>query len=126
MVTVGAPARVRQLWTRARPLLPLIDGPEWCLVVGGPLAILLTPGIWWGALVSAVIYGTLALLVVLAAVEVRVKLASMTAGAEYLLGVTPSGAPRLMEVPCRHGDLHRFQWTGNHWEAIGPGTSEAP
>lgn len=37
-----------------------------------------------------------------------------------LLESRPSGAPRIAEVTCRHGDRHRYQYAHHGWEPIGP------
>jgi hypothetical protein len=42
-----------------------------------------------------------------------------------LLQATPTGAPRLAEVPCGCGRHNRYQYVGGGWEAAGP-APEAP
>lgn len=38
----------------------------------------------------------------------------------------PSGAPRVAEVRCVHGDMHRFVFGPDGWEAAGPAVDSPP
>lgn len=38
----------------------------------------------------------------------------------------PTGAPRVAEVACRHGDVHRFVYGPDGWSLAGPGVERLP
>lgn len=38
----------------------------------------------------------------------------------------PTGAPRVCEVACKHGDPHRFVYGPTGWEAAGPAVDHRP
>jgi len=120
----GKPLRV--MLAEARPYLRHVDTDEWGLALGAPVVIVgASFGLpWWGAGILALIYGLLALLVVLAAAEKRQEANKLGADLQSLFESVPFGAPRIVEVPCRHGDMHRYQWVDGRWEAVGPAVRE--
>jgi hypothetical protein len=38
----------------------------------------------------------------------------------------PTGAPRVAEVPCKHGDMHRFVYGPAGWAPAGPAPDHRP
>lgn len=51
----------------------------------------------------------------------RVNIALMRTNA-----AKPTGAPRVAEVPCKHGDMHRYVYGPEGWAAAGPAPDTRP
>lgn len=60
------------------------------------------------------------------AVIVRENLKRSGAAMIKLNAAKPSGAPRVAEVACRHGDPHRYVYGPTGWEAAGPAVEHRP
>jgi hypothetical protein len=90
------------------------------------VAIQYGDGVYWGAVAGAfgltyfVVTGTLD------AIVARQEAATLRAELVELHAGTPTGAPRVVEVPCRHGDMHRFLYGPDGWEATGPALDTRP
>jgi hypothetical protein len=80
----------------------------------------------WSILAGFLCVAGLLFAIVMDAAVVRVD--SKRQGAAMIkLNITkPTGAPRVAEVSCRHGDPHRFVYGVTGWEPAGPAVNNRP
>lgn len=80
----------------------------------------------WFAVVGACSLTVLLVTVVADAVIMRVHGKRLNATMIKLHAVKPTGAPRVAEVNCIHGDAHRFVYGMQGWEPAGPAVEHRP
>lgn len=83
----------------------------------------------WRSLVLGLGMGLLAWLnapVVADALVARAKLREAQAEMLTVHAAKATGAPRVADVPCRHGDMHRFVYGPDGWVPAGPAPDTRP
>lgn len=117
-------AAVRSL---TRPELALAITLCVCVLVAF-MAVGLRPSLGNWSILSATILVTVALLppVLADAVILRENLKRTHAAMVRTNMAKPTGAPRVAEVTCKHGDHHRFVYGPDGWEAAGPALDRRP
>lgn len=119
-------ARLRALFvstTRAERVLLLA---VLLSIVQGILLDVLDDGHLWTVVANAVIVALLSLPVVADGILQRENVRKAGAAMIKLNREKPTGAPRVAEVVCIHGDHHRYVYGKSGWEAAGPAVDHRP
>ena len=125
---------LRAAFARTLQLIKLYTGPEAalgvatisCAVLGVGRAIVM--GTWssWALAGATLIVLAIAATVVTDAVVQRADHGRTRAAMVKTNAAKPTGAPRVAEVPCKHGDMHRFVYGPDGWAPAGPGVDTRP
>lgn len=133
------PVHALTIWARVQLLrlaeiVRLMTRPE--RLLSGYLAVMLVtmPSLGllterdavWSAFAVALVAATLLAPVLADAIMQRQDMKRMGAAMITLNRAKPTGAPRVAEVTCRHGDHHRFVFGQNGWELAGPAVARRP
>jgi len=113
--------RLSQAWRQMTVPERLLAAALLAVLVSTPTVGLLTGsgGAWIGFAVSLV--AAWLLVPVLAdALLARATIGNISVALFRTNATNPTGAPRVAEVPCRHGDMHRFVYGPDGWEPAGP------
>jgi len=120
-------ARVAQAWR----LLTYIERAA-LLIVGLHMGLLVAIA-WDGAeaahwfnLAGFGVLAPLLVMIVMDAVVMRRVGKDMGAAMIKINTTKPTGAPRVAEVNCKHGDPHRFVYGTTGWEPAGPAVDNRP
>lgn len=125
---------LRHTTARIVQMVKLYTGPEAalafaltsCAVISGVHA--LAVGTWsaWALFGAVLLVLAAGAMVVTDAVVMRVHSKRLGATMVKLNAAKPTGAPRVAEVECIHGDPHRFVYGPTGWEAAGPAVEHRP
>jgi hypothetical protein len=131
----GALLWLRAMIARVVHVVRLLTTPErllvgtlcLCTVVAG-VALLLNPDLGSLAILGSAVLVTVGLVppVLADAVILRENLKRAGVAMIRTNAAKPTGAPRVAEVSCRHGDPHRFVYGPTGWEAAGPAVERRP
>lgn len=127
---------LRAAFARVLHLLKLFTGPEAalgvattsCALVATGRAFILGASTWspWALALATIIVATLAVTVMADAAIQRNDHTRTRAAMLKTNAAKPTGAPRVAEVPCKHGDMHRFVYGPDGWAPAGPGVDTRP
>jgi len=121
---------LRSTAARARQTFRRLTGPEIRLtgaliglLVGVLFLVIAIPDssyLWITFIVTATVAVLLVPPVLADAVILRENLRISHAAMLRTNAAKPTGAPRVAEVQCKHGDAHRFVYGPTGWESAGP------
>lgn len=120
----GRLAEVFRQMTRPERLLSAALG----LAIVGTVAYACLVGtlIAWSMAAGVVVLAWLAASVVADALVARDSIRRVNGALVRTNAAKPTGAPRVAEVSCRHGDMHRFVYGPDGWAPAGPAPDPRP
>lgn len=116
-------AEMRRQLTRAERILCAITALG---AVQGVVLGVLNGGRHWTQVANLIVVAVCLAPVLADAIIQRDNLKRAGAAMVRINSSKPTGAPRIAEVACRHGDPHRFVYGPSGWEAAGPAVEHRP